>query len=345
MLMLEALLEARIFAPLRLFGHELYVLSSSAAKHDEANHSVNPWDALNNSHDLMLFLVCALAIGGVLVLAAYLKRTAFFQKVGATLNKATVIAPDIIRVAFGASLISSALHLSLFGPELPMHDFLAPDLLRPIMFVSGVALIVGLGTRLFAMIAAAIWIMAVFYKGWYMLTYLNYIGEAIAVILLPVQTLSLDHLWYKLRHKAVPKPFYQKYSMSVTRIGFALALLYTAIAIKFAEAALALDVVNTFELTRYFPFDPLFIVLGAGLVEIVIAVLYLAGLLQRLTTIVFLVFLTLSLLFFKEEVWPHYLLIALGVGIFLHKPDVWALDKYWFNRKISSAKTTRRKTT
>ena len=31
--------------------------------------------------------------------------------------------------------------------------------------------------------------------------------------------------------------------------------------------------------------------------------------------------------FFKEDVWPHYLLIALAVGIFLHKPDQLTMDK------------------
>jgi hypothetical protein len=64
--------------------------------------------------------------------------------------------------------------------------------------------------------------------------------------------------------------------------------------------------------------------------------LYMAGLLQRFTTVIFLLFMSLSLMFFKESVWPHYLLIALGIGIFLHKPDMWAADGHLFNPEHKS---------
>ena len=100
------------------------------------------------------------------------------------------------------------------------------------------------------------------------------------------------------------------------------------------NTALTLDVVNHYHLTQYFPFKPLFIVLGAGLIELIVSLLYITGLLQRFTTVIFLVFMTLSLLFFKESVWPHYLLIALAIGIFMHKPDIWAADRYLFTSKL-----------
>ncbi len=104
------------------------------------------------------------------------------------------------------------------------------------------------------------------------------------------------------------------------------------------DTALSLDVVNRYHLTHYFPFDPLFVVLGAALIEVTVALLYMAGLLQRFTTVIFLVFMSLSLIFFKESVWPHYLLIALGIGIFLHQPDKWALDRYLFRTRIAKKK-------
>lgn len=104
------------------------------------------------------------------------------------------------------------------------------------------------------------------------------------------------------------------------------------------DTALSLDVVNRYHLAHYFPFDPLFVVLGAALIEVTVALLYMAGLLQRFTTVIFLVFMSLSLIFFKESVWPHYLLIALGIGIFLHQPDKWALDRYLFRTRIAKKK-------
>ena len=102
---------------------------------------------------------------------------------------------------------------------------------------------------------------------------------------------------------------------------------------------MSLDVVNHYHLTHYFPFAPLFIVLGAGLIEVVVSLLYVAGLLQRFTTVIFLVFMSLSRLFFRESVWPHYLLIALAIGIFMHKPDMWAADRYLFATKLKRSKS------
>lgn len=315
------------------FAHEVYVLTPNEVSKYEKVRDVNPWKALLEGNNLWIAIGFAVAIGASLLVAAFLKRTSFFQKVGAFFDKATVIAPDIIRIAFGASLIFSAQHNALFGPELPLTDFMYSGLLRVILLVSGIALVLGLRTRLFGIVALLIWIMSFFTKGWYMLTYTNYLAEAIAVIMLPVHTLSLDRWIYKLRGLKVPKPSFGEYGLTVTRIGFAFALFYTAITVKFIDAAVPLEVVNQYDLTRFFPFTSLFIVLGAGLVEILIAVLFAAGLLRRMTTIIFLVFVSLSIVFFKEAVWPHYLLLALGIGIFLHKPDSYALDKYWFNGK------------
>jgi hypothetical protein len=129
--------------------------------------------------------------------------------------------------------------------------------------------------------------------------------------------------------------------MPVARLLFGFSLLYTAISVKFMDTALSLDVVNQYHLTRFFPFAPLFVVLGAGLIELAVSLLYMAGLLQRFTTVIFLGFMGASLLFFKESVWPHYLLIALAVGIFLHEPDKWAADRYLFAARPRKQKGTK----
>jgi uncharacterized membrane protein YphA (DoxX/SURF4 family) len=131
------------------------------------------------------------------------------------------------------------------------------------------------------------------------------------------------------------------WGMPVARVLFGFALLYTAISVKIVYPAEPLQVVNQYHLTNFFPFDPGFVVLGAGLTEVLIAVLYMLGLLQRLTTIVFVTFIVLSLLYFKEAVWPHYLLLGLGIGIFLHKPDAWSLDYLLFKKRPSKKSSKR----
>jgi len=314
------------------FAHEVYVLSPGQITHDKTGAQPNVWHVLTTGHNLRTLILFSILTAASLCLALWLKSKQPFQKIGRLIDKATPIAPDVIRIAFGLSLIVSATKHSLFGPELPLDSFPPAGLIRPGLLILGVALTLGVFTRYFGLLAIGLWLFALASKGWYILTYANYLGEAIAVVLLPVQTISLDHLITRIRRVKLKRPRYNKYSMPAARLLFGFSLLYAAINVKFVTPALSLDVVNHYHLTHYFPFDPLFVVLGAGLVECMIAVLYMLGLLQRLNTILFLSFLTLSLLYFKESVWPHYLLIALGLGIFLHKPDVLALDGRLFKK-------------
>lgn len=318
------------------FAHEVYVLTPNQINHDEHIQSPNVFHALNNAHNLRLFIILSLLALCILGFALFLKSTKPFTRLGRLIDK-TTIAPDVIRIAFGASLIISAKNSAVFGPELPIDSFPLAGLLRIFLVVIGIALTLGIFIRLFGWLAILLCLFVFATKGWYALTYANYLGEALAVVLLPIQSLSLDALIAKLKHAKVTRFKYEQYSMPVARLLFGFSILYAAINVKFVTPALSLDVVNRYNLTHYLPFDPLFVVLGAGLIESLVAVLYMLGLLQRFNTVLFLVFLTLSLFFFKESVWPHYLLIALAVGVFLHKPDMWTLDRLLSKRKLAKS--------
>lgn len=316
---------------LSYFAHEVYVISPEQITKDEHQKSINVFTALNNAHNLRLFLVIGALSTLAFGLALFLKKSDFFKHIGSFLDRCTIIAPDIIRIAFGLSLLVSAKHNAIFGPELPLSNFSSPSLLRIVLVVLGVGLILGILTRLFALAAIVLYALIFISHGWYALTYVNYLGEAIAVSLLPSQLLSLDSLLRRLRHTKPKKYVYEKYSMPATRIFFGASLLYAAINVKYATTSLSLDVVRQYGLTRYFPFDPLFVVFGAMLVECGIALLYISGLLRRLNSLLFLGFIITSLLFFKEAVWPHYLLIATALGIFLHKADDLSMDARIFS--------------
>lgn len=317
-----------------IFAHEVYVLNEETIKHDQLNNTVNIWHAISGSKNMALFVFFAVLIGGLFAFALYLKSKSFFKRIGQQIDKATIFAPDIIRIAFGASLLFSVSHGSLYGPELPLHDFVGGKVIQALLWVCGTALIIGLWSRVWAALMALVWLYALCVEGIYILTYINYLGEALAIILLPLQRMSVDYL-ITGKQKATKLMARAEYSMPIARLLFGFSLLYTAVSIKFMDTALSLDVVNQYDLTRFFPFDPLFVVFGAAMIEATVALLYMAGLLQRFTTVIFLIFMTLSLLFFKESVWPHYLLIALGIGIFLHKPDMWALDGRLFKTNLS----------
>ncbi len=315
------------------FAHEVYVLTPEQVAHDHHGQPVNVWQTLSSSHNLKIFALFSLLTLASLGSALFLKSTKPFQKIGKLIDKATVFAPDLIRVAFGVSLLVSAKNHAVFGPELPLDIFPHAAVLKAVMVVTGIALTLGVFIRYFGLLAIGLWLFAAANQGWYMLTYINYLGEAIAVLLLSRQVFSLDFLIAKLRGVKLKSQKFEAYSMPAARILFGFSLLYAAINVKFVTSALSLDVVNRYHLSNYFPFDPLFIVFGAGMVECLIAGLYMLGLLQRLNSLLFIGFLTASLLFFKESVWPHYLLIALAAGIFLHKPDRLALDGRLFKSK------------
>lgn len=298
------------------------------------SNDVSIWNALGSAHNVTLFLFFAALVLGIIAFSALLKYKGMFDKAGQFLDKGTAGAVALIRIAFGLSLIVSATNHALYGPELPLSSFGLGSIIYLLLIVSGIGLIIGFGTRLFAAVALAIWLYAFVDKGPYLFTYANYLGEAIALILLPSTIWSVDTLINKSKGKEAPTYRYARFSFPVARILFAFSLLYTAITIKFMHTALTLDTVNDFHLTRYFPFDPLFVVLGAACIEVLVALLFLMGFMQRLTTVIFLLVMTLSLLYFKESVWPHYLLIALGVGMLLHKPDTLTIDAR-FHKNVS----------
>lgn len=309
------------------FAHEVYVLTPKEITADEHAPSVSIFEPLKSSHNVKVFLTYSAIIIFVILMALILKSLPVFKKIGQFIDKGTFFAPDLIRVFFGVSLIFSALHNGVFGPELPIDNFSFHQLLKPLMFGAGLLLILGIRTKFLGYIAAGLWLFAFLDRGWYLLNYANYLGEAIALILMPNQIFSLDSLVARWRHKkSKPKSSSERWAIPVARVLFGFSLLYAAINVKFVTTTLSLDVVNSYDLTRYFHYDPLFVVLGAGMIELLIATLYMLGLLNRLNSVVFMVFMTASILFFKESVWPHYLLMGLAFGIFIHKPDKLALD-------------------
>ena len=87
---------------------------------------------------------------------------------------------------------------------------------------------------------------------------------------------------------------------------------------------------STYNLTQYFPFDPLFIVLGAGIIEFLAGVFIIVGFEIRHTVLFLLFWLTLSLLFFQESVWPHLVLVGVLVALFMRGYDRYTVEgRFW----------------
>lgn len=322
-------------------AHEVYVLTPEQIE-KAWQEKLSLWQVFSNPGNMNRFIAGTLLISAVLALAIFLKSKKPLKKVDSFIDKATVFAPDFIRVAFGFSLVMAGLERSLYGPELPLGTFPGGEaLLKPLLVVSGLVLIAGWFSRWVAAAMAALWLVAVGSQGWYMLNYINYFGEAAAVILFPRQNFSIDGWLASKRTTNAKEPAgLKEYSLPIARIFFGFSIVFAAIQVKVMHSTVSHQVVEQYRLTNHFPFDPLFIILAAALIESLIGVLYILGLLIRLNTVIFLIFLTLSIIFFKETVWPHYLLIGLGIGIFLHKPDILSLDRYVFSKKQKNTGST-----
>jgi uncharacterized membrane protein YphA (DoxX/SURF4 family) len=122
-------------------------------------------------------------------------------------------------------------------------------------------------------------------------------------------------------------------SFFVFRLFFGVSLVYSSLYAKFFHSNLALATINEYHLTDIFPFPPMFFLLGALLIEIMIGAFFIIGFEVRFTSIFFMIFLILSLLYFKEDVWPHFILIGTNLAIFLHGYDKYTLERFMLKKK------------
>jgi hypothetical protein len=252
-------------------------------------------------------------------------------------------APTIARVFLGVSFIYGAMNHSIFGPEIPLLELGVPHVFQAILFITGAMLLLGILGRLAALVALLLYIYVFSIVGDYTISYVNYLAEIILILIAGSGVFSLDNFITHTfgneisRWKARGMRFENKYGGLLLRLGLGFALLWAAINVKFLHAQLTLDVINNYHLTKYFPFDPLFIVLGSGLVEICIALMYIFGVLIRFNTLFFLSFITLSLTFFGEAVWPHFILYGIALAIFAYGYDRYTLQ-HWIMRFLKRGK-------
>jgi uncharacterized membrane protein YphA (DoxX/SURF4 family) len=179
--------------------------------------------------------------------------------------------------------------------------------------------------------------MTVFVDRWYMLTYINYLGEMILFLILGGGIWSIDRYVPFVRKivrntKSLRKSL-EKYSFLILRILFGSAIIFASFYAKFLHSNLALNTVTDYHLTNYFPFQPLFLVLGAFIVETLIGLCIVLGFQIRLVTLVFTTFLVLSISFFGEAVWPHIILFGINIALFFHGYDKYTFEMALFQKK------------
>ncbi len=311
-------------------AHEAYVLPLEEFRSGLAAPGFNVFDALKNPHNARLFWLIGgaalLAVAAVAALEYYRGRAIadFFER-GRAYGK------PLLRIAFGAAIFFSAWTNNFLGAELPLDSLGFAPVARAALFFAGVLLIAGIATELGAAIALIAFAAAVCHYGLYLLGYASYLAEIAALLCFGAGAFSMD-AW--LRRNS-PRARFKEWEALLLRLGYGSALIFAAIKVKFLHPILTLNVVTEYQLTRFhllFPRDPLLVVLGAALVELGISICILIGFETRFVILVSLFYMTLSLFFFGEAVWPHFILYGLSFYLLL-TPQKFSLDGWLESRR------------
>ncbi len=327
--------------PLTTFAHEVYVLSGNAVATDL---SVEPFDmvavAMQNMQQFLFWgFIATILI--VTVFSVSIIRP-IERKMSRFLHRIKSFAPAISRITVGLGFIAISYYGAMFGPELPLAGTFGQfDHFVALLFaVLGTLLIIGFWARAAAVIALALFAFAVYQNGSYMLTYTNYLGEIIVLLLIGSHRISVhsftgwEEKFHRYFHFVTDK--IQHLAFPILRVSFGISLLYASIYAKVLHNNLALQVASLplagheYGLAHYFGFEPHFLVLGAAIVEILLGLFFILGIEIRFTSIFLLFWLSLSLLYFGETVWPHIILIGIPIAFIFHGYDKYSLEGLFF---------------
>lgn len=319
------------------YAHEQYVLTKDQLAQGFLDTHTNILEALRSPENIKISLLVGLGI--IISLVIYF----FFQysKIGILLDKFLVkldpLGHFLLRVAFAGSLIASAHFLSFMGPEISLASLAIPPFLYPaiisLMYLAGICLLVGFFTRFAAAVFLILLAAATKVYGQYIITYLNYYGEVIALIIFGTYFLSVDDKIFKTP-KFVEK--FKDWELLLIRVTYGISVLYPAITIKLVHPAVIVEIVNKYQINQInwlFPSDPLLISLGTGLAQILVGLMIIVGFETRFASIATFFLYLLSVLFFKEAVWPHYILLALALYLGINNGGKLSLD-YWIGKKL-----------
>ncbi|MEJ0054076.1 MAG: hypothetical protein WDN10_05160 [bacterium] len=327
-------------------AHEMYVLSAEEVRTALASPSFDMLAVLQA--DLMHFIYWA-CIGMATVIAV------FFVSVSRSLERrcdpfflrVRRYAAPVARITIGLSFLAAAYYQATYGPELPLSAAYGAyaSFATALLVLIGVLTILGFYVRFAALVALLFFAYAAYRNGIYMLTYANYLGEILVLLILgshhgasPKVWLKgefgkLEHMYVRFAKKLAP------YSFAVLRICFGISLLYSSLYAKILHNNLALTVANlplpgrVISVAGALGFEPHFLVLGAAIIEIVLALFFIFGIELLFTSFFLLFWLMLSLLYFGEAVWPHIILIGLPIAFILSGYDKYSLEGKFFKKK------------
>jgi uncharacterized membrane protein YphA (DoxX/SURF4 family) len=325
---------AALFLPAVASAHEVYVLSSAQITEALGIAPFNMLAVVQQNLGEFLFwgFIAALTIFCVFFISLSRALERWLDPLFARLRK---YAPAIARVTVGLSFIAAAYYQASYGPELPLTATFGvySGIVTVILLTIGTMIIFGLYTRVAAAIALALFAIAVWYHGIYMLTYTNYLGEIIVLLILGAHHAIAPKVGESALAKALAP-----YSFFLLRVCFGISLLYASLYAKVLHNNLALMVAelplagHAQSIAQALGFEPHFLVLGAAIIEILIATFFILGIEIRFTSFFILFWLSMSLWWFGEVVWPHIILIGIPIAFICYGYDKYSLEGCLFKK-------------
>lgn len=331
-------LAAALFLPATAAAHEVYVLAPSVAKDAIAHSAFSEWQVLLQNLDQFMLWAFIGALVVFIIFFVSLSR-ALERLIDPLLAKLPPFAPFIGRLTISLSFIAAAYYGALCGPELPLQATFGPasPFIRALLVVIGLMLLFGWRVRLAALTGLALFGYEIAAHGMYMLTYANYFGELILLLILGAHLLG----FHSKTHDEVRLPrqllklirTLTPYAFTILRVCFGISLLYASLYGKVVHNNLALTVAMSYpDVVHFFGFEPHFLVLGAAIIEILIAVFFILGIEIRFTSLFLLFWLSLSLWYFGEVVWPHLILVGIPLAFICYGYDRYSLEGRFFKR-------------
>ncbi len=331
-----ALIGVSVLTPFTAVAHEMYVLSPSVIAASIAGDSPNPFSAyFGNEYQFYFWAFVSCVVVSTIFFATAFRL--FEQSTAAFFRYIKRFALTFVRFGVGACLIFFFYNDALFGPEYGFGQLFGHGLFNELMgiamFVSGIAILAGLFTRHVALALIALWLYAASVVGITILNYTDFLGAFVLLYILGGGMWSLDHaLGLRAPRHALHSRLHH-YAFPIMRMSLGFGAMFAALYAKYFYAQLALEVVVRYNLTNYFPFDPLFVVLGALIIEFLAGAMLFFGVAIRWTGVFFIFWLTLSQLYFAEAVWPHLILFSLGFALFCHGYDKYSVEGWFFKRR------------